>query len=88
MYAAFKNDAPKVQAFLNYCKDGYFSLVNFLCLMFESAKVLMGQVKKTGDTLHCNKRNNEKMAPEDLCCLLLDITSEKSLFTSQFCLLV
>lgn len=84
----FINEAIRVQAFLNHYKDGYFSLVNFLCLMFEGAKVLMGQVKKTGDTLHCNKRNNETMAPENLCCLLLDITSEKSLFTSQFCLLM
>lgn len=56
--------------------------------MFESVKVLMVQVKKTGDILHCNKGNNETMAPEDLFCLLLDITSEKSLFTSQFCLLM
>lgn len=55
--------------------------------MFESFD---GPSEETGDTmyLHCNKGNNETMVPEDLCCLLLDITLEKSLFTSQFCLLM
>ncbi len=63
----------------------YLFLVNFFCLMFENAKVLMGQLKKQVNNVSAllQRKQFETMAPEDLCCLLLDITWEKSLFTSQ-----